>query len=149
MSKVLKAVIQRVSKAKIEVENRAISRINSGLLILLGIRKGDTQANAKELAEKCANLRIFEDKKGKFDLSLKDVKGAALVVSQFTLLADTSRGRRPSFANAEEPGKAKELYEVFISSLNTQGIPTRTGVFGARMDVALNNNGPVTIIMEV
>lgn len=145
----MKAIIQRVSRARIEVEDRVISEIGSGLMILLGIRKGDTQTNAQELATKCVNLRIFDDKTGKFNLSLKDVKGAALVASQFTLLADTSRGRRPSFAEAEEPDKAKKLYEAFVSTLNSLGIPTQTGVFGKRMDVSLNNNGPVTIIMEV
>jgi D-tyrosyl-tRNA(Tyr) deacylase len=145
----LKAVIQRVSKAKIEVANNIVAEIGNGLMILLGVRKGDTLSNARELAEKCANLRIFEDTEGKFNLSLIDIKGSALVASQFTLLADTSRGRRPSFTDAEEPKRAEELYENFIESLNGIGILTRTGIFGERMNISLDNDGPVTIIMEV
>ena len=145
----MKAVIQRVSFARIEVDQSTIAEINSGLMILLGIGKGDTIEQAQVLAEKCANLRIFEDEAGKFNLSLIDTKGAVLVASQFTLFADTSRGRRPSFTDAEEPGKAKHLYENFIGSLLDIGIPTQSGRFGKRMNITLENNGPVTIIMEV
>ncbi len=125
-----------------------VSAIGEGLLILLGVKKGDTEKQAEDLAETCVNLRIFEDSKGKFNLSLKDINGEALVVSQFTLLADTSKGRRPSFTNAEEPVSAKRLYEFFIKKLKNFGISTKSGVFGERMLVSLENNGPVTIILE-
>jgi D-tyrosyl-tRNA(Tyr) deacylase len=144
----MKAVIQRVSNARVLVDDKTISEIGNGLMILLGIKKGDKKEQVESLAEKCANLRIFEDQNEKFNLSLKDVDGEVLVVSQFTLLADTSRGRRPSFVNAEEPAKAKELYEYFVSTLSSMGIRTKGGVFGERMLVALENRGPVTIVME-
>ncbi len=143
------AVIQRVSQAKVTVEGKLISEIGPGLLILLGIRKGDTEEQARGLATRCRQVRIFEDDDGKFNRSLEDVKGDALVVSQFTLLADTSRGRRPSFTDAEEPGRARVLYEYFMDQLRSMNITTRGGVFGARMNVGLDNDGPVTIIMEV
>ncbi len=144
----MKAVIQRVSKAHVTVKDKLVSEIGNGLMILIGIKKGDKENHAKELAEKCANLRIFEDSDGKFNLSIKDVNGNALVVSQFTLLADTAHGRRPSFTDAEGPVNAKKLYEYFISTLNSLGIPTKGGIFGERMLVSLENRGPVTIIME-
>ncbi len=142
------AVVQRVSRAEVSVDSRTISRISEGLLILLGIRKGDTIDQVERLAQRCVNLRIFEDLHGKFNFSLKDVKGEALVVSQFTLLADTARGRRPSFSAAETPERSRDLYEKFIEIINKCGIPARGGVFGSRMLVSLDNNGPVTIIME-
>jgi D-tyrosyl-tRNA(Tyr) deacylase len=142
------AVIQRVSKAEVSVDSQSISHINEGVVVLLGIRKGDTVLKANRLAERCVNLRIFEDSRGKFNLSLKDTGGAALVVSQFTLVADTARGRRPSFSDAEEPDKSKELYDLFVKAIESCGIQTRKGIFGARMLVSLDNNGPVTIIME-
>lgn len=144
----MKAVIQRVSKAHVTVKDKLVTEIGNGLMILLGIKKGDQEKQAKDLAEKCANLRIFEDNNGKFNLSVKDVNGNALVVSQFTLLADTSHGRRPSFINAERPENAKKLYEYFISTLNSLGILTKGGIFGERMLVSLENKGPVTIILE-
>jgi len=144
----MKAVIQRVNKASVKVNNELISEINKGLLILLGIKKGDTENQIKELVKKCANLRVFEDDCGKFNLSLIDIKGEALVVSQFTLLADTAKGRRPSFTDAEEPERARNLYEVFMENLNQLGILTKGGIFGERMLVSIENNGPVTIIME-
>jgi D-tyrosyl-tRNA(Tyr) deacylase len=144
----MKVVIQRVAQAKVIVGDRVVSEIKHGLLILLGIKKGDTEQKAQTLAERCSNLRIFEDESGKFNLSVKDRRGGALVVSQFTLLADTSRGRRPSFIDAEEPGRAKAIYEFFIATLNHLGIPTQGGCFGERMLVSLDNQGPVTIIME-
>lgn len=144
----MKAVIQRVKRAEVRVKDDIVSQIGDGLLILLGVKRGDTEKDALELADRCANLRIFEDENGKFNLSLMDIKGSALVVSQFTLLADTSRGRRPSFTDAEEPQRAKALYEYFINSLSNLGINTRSGVFGERMLVLLENNGPVTIILE-
>jgi D-tyrosyl-tRNA(Tyr) deacylase len=142
------ALIQRVSRAKVSVDSRTISNINEGILILLGIRKGDTADQANRLAERCVNLRIFEDSNGKFNFSLKDISGEALVVSQFTLLADTARGRRPSFSDAEEPEKSKELYELFIKAINKSGVHARGGIFGSRMLVSLDNNGPVTIKLE-
>jgi D-tyrosyl-tRNA(Tyr) deacylase len=142
------AVIQRVAKANVSVGGKVVSEIKKGLVILLGIKKGDTEAKTGRLAERCANLRIFEDSSGKFNLSLMDVEGEALVVSQFTLLADTTRGRRPSFTGAEEPQRSKKLYESFIRSVENQGIKTQAGIFGERMLVSLENNGPVTIILE-
>lgn len=144
----MKAVLQRVKRAEVKVEEKIISEIKEGLLILLGIKKGDSEAQAKELAQACVNLRIFEDENGKFNLSVKDIRGEILVVSQFTLLADTRRGRRPSFTDAEEPLRAKQLYEEFISVLRDIGITVKSGIFGERMVVSLDNNGPVTIIME-
>jgi len=144
----VKAVLQRVKRAEVKVGEKIISEIGEGLLILLGIKKEDSEEQSRYLAQTCANLRIFEDENGKFNLSLKDIGGEALVVSQFTLLADTSRGRRPSFTDAEEPAKAKELYEDFINALRNSGVPTKSGIFGERMLVSLENNGPVTIILE-
>ncbi len=144
----MKVVLQRVKRAEVRIKDEKVSEIGEGLLILLGVKKGDTEKEADILAETCVNLRIFEDENGKFNRSLKDINGEALVVSQFTLLADTSRGRRPSFSDAEEPQKAKFLYEVFIENLRNRGIVTKTGLFGERMLVSLENNGPVTIILE-
>jgi D-tyrosyl-tRNA(Tyr) deacylase len=112
-------------------------------------KKGDDEKKAKELAAICVNLRIFEDQNGKFNLSLMDINGEALVVSQFTLLADTSRGRRPSFTEAEEPEKANRLYVTFINLLKELGVSTKSGMFGERMLVNIENNGPVTIVLEV
>jgi D-tyrosyl-tRNA(Tyr) deacylase len=142
------AVLQRVLKAKVTVNDKPVSEIGPGLLILLGVRKGDTEEKARELARRCVQMRIFGDGEGKFNRSLEDVRGEALVVSQFTLLADTSRGRRPSFTDAELPERAKFLYEFFLARLVESGIVARSGIFGERMVVALENNGPVTIIME-
>ncbi|MBE0433876.1 D-tyrosyl-tRNA(Tyr) deacylase [candidate division WOR-3 bacterium] len=142
------ALVQRVDEAKVVVGNDTISSIGKGILILLGINKGDTEQAARRLAGRCVQLRIFEDSGGKFNRCLLDVKGAALVVSQFTLVADTSRGRRPSFSDAEEPLRSKELYELFIESIRDCKIETGAGIFGERMHIALVNNGPVTIIME-
>ena len=142
------AVIQRVAKANVTIRGKIISEIEKGLVILLGIKKGDSEEKTERLAQRCVHLRIFEDSSSKFNLSLKDVGGEALVVSQFTLLADTSRGRRPSFTDAEEPQQSNKLYESFIRSIEEQGIKTQTGVFGERMLVSLENNGPVTIILE-
>ena len=141
-------VIQRVTQAKVSVDKQTVSEIGEGMLILLGIRKGDNAEKAQRLAERCTNMRIFEDADGQFNLSLKDIGGEALVVSQFTLLADTSRGRRPSFSHAEEPKKSEQLYNLFVQKLSACGIKTSAGVFGERMLVSLDNNGPVTIIME-
>jgi len=142
------AVIQRVAKARVSVRELTISEINHGMVILLGIRKGDTVDQVSRLARRCVNLRVFEDSDGKFNLSLKDVGGEALVVSQFTLLADTSRGRRPSFTDAEKPEQSKLLYDAFIQHMMGCGIPTKAGVFGEHMRVCLDNDGPVTVILE-
>lgn len=142
------ALVQRVDEADVRVGSKTISSIGPGVLILLGVRKGDTDEKARRLAGRCVQLRIFEDDNGKFNRCLLDVNGAVLVVSQFTLLADTSRGRRPSFSDAEEPVRSRELYELFIESIRGCNIETVTGIFGARMHVGLVNNGPVTIIME-
>ncbi len=145
----MKAVIQRVNKASVTVDGSQVAEIQKGLLVLLGVKKGDTDEKMQELADRCANLRIFEDDNGKCNLSLIDTKGEALVVSQFTLLADATKGRRPSFSDAEEPERAKKLYESFIICLRELGIQVKGGVFGARMLVSLDNNGPVTLILEV
>jgi D-tyrosyl-tRNA(Tyr) deacylase len=144
----MKAILQRVSSAKVVVNAKTVSEIGNGLLILLGIAKGDTDASAKTVAQKCALLRIFDDEQGKFNLSVIDVSGEALVVSQFTLLADTSTGRRPSFGSAENPERAKVLYNCFIHELESIGVPTKSGIFGERMLVTLENRGPVTIQLE-
>jgi D-tyrosyl-tRNA(Tyr) deacylase len=145
----LKAVLQRVSKARITVKEKLVSEIGNGLFILFGAKRGDTKDQVDLLADKCVHLRIFEDAQDKFNLSVKDVGGSILVASQFTLLADTLRGRRPSFTDAEIPGKAQVLYEYFIKACQKHDVPTRGGIFGERMSIALENRGPVTIIMEV
>lgn len=144
----MKAVIQRVSQGSVSVGGEIVAEIQQGLVILLGIAPTDTPAVAKKLAEKIAHLRIFEDQAEKMNLSVLDVGGAAIVVSQFTLYADTSRGRRPSFIGAALPDLAEPLVTSFARLLADQGVPTQTGVFGAHMDVALVNSGPVTIVME-
>jgi D-tyrosyl-tRNA(Tyr) deacylase len=144
----MKAVLQRVSQASVSVDGEIVSEIGEGLLILLGIAPEDTVGIAEKLADKVAHLRIFEDDADKMNLSLLDVNGQALVVSQFTLYADTSRGRRPSFIGAAQPEIAEPLVESFAEMLAERGVPTQMGIFGARMDVALVNDGPVTIVME-
>lgn len=145
----MKAVLQRVSYGKVSVEGETVASISHGLLILLGVAPEDTLAKAEELAEKCARLRIFEDDQAKMNLSLLDVGGEALVVSQFTLFADTSRGRRPSFINAGRPEIAEALVSSFVHSLKKLGIAAQEGIFGAHMMVELCNDGPVTILLEV
>jgi len=144
----VRALIQRVKEAEVRINGRVISRIGQGALILLGIREGDSEDSSQRLAEKCARLRIFDDAKGKMNLSLLDIKGEALVVSQFTLYGDTRRGLRPSFTKACEPERAKELYDKFIQELSRL-CPTKQGVFGERMEVSLINDGPVTLILEI
>src|SRR6186997_2309643 len=139
----MRVLIQRVSKASVTVEGQTISAIGKGLLILLGIGHGDGEEQAKFLAEKVANLRIFEDEQGKTNLSLLDVKGAAIIVSQFTLYADTRKGRRPSFIDAALPEVAEPLVSRFVELLRGHGVPTQTGKFGAHMEVEIHNNGPV------
>ncbi|UCC11833.1 MAG: D-tyrosyl-tRNA(Tyr) deacylase [candidate division WOR-3 bacterium] len=144
----MKAVIQRVSRAHVQVGDKTVAHIGRGLLILIGIKKGDTEQHAQLIAKKCADLRIFEDENGKFNHSARDIGAEALVVSQFTLLGDTARGRRPSFTDAESPQRAERLYEYFGRTLSQLGVPTQHGVFGARMVVSLDNDGPVTILLE-
>lgn len=143
----MKAVVQRVSKARVTVRGELVGEIGPGLCVLLGVARGDGAAEAQRLAEKVARLRIFEDDGGRFDRSLLDVDGEALVVSQFTLLADTAKGNRPSFGEAAPPEEAEPLYESFCEALRAQGVPVETGVFGARMVVELVNDGPVTIVL--
>ena len=130
-------------------ESRPGGAIEGGLLVLLGVAEGDDEAAADALAAKVAKLRIFENDAGKFDRALSDTGGAALVVSQFTLIADTAKGNRPSFSRAAAPDRAEELYERFCAALRTLGVPVQTGVFGARMEISLVNDGPVTIVLEL
>lgn len=144
----MKALIQRVSKASVENNNNLTGEINRGLLIFLGVEKGDTEKDIEYLAKKVSCLRIFEDPNGKMNLSVMDTKGEALVISQFTLAADCSRGNRPSFDNAENPQTANEMYVKFIEALKNAGIKTQTGEFGAYMQVHLINDGPVTIMLD-
>jgi D-aminoacyl-tRNA deacylase len=147
----MRAVCQRVSRASVSVDGAVRGRIDRGLLVLLGIARGDSVAHADRLAGKVARLRVFEDERGKFDRSVLDVGGAALVVSQFTLIADSKRqkGTRPDFSRAAPPEVAEPLYDHFVRALSDVGVPVQTGVFGARMQVALVNDGPVTIILDV
>ena len=144
----MRLLIQRVSHASVTVDQQTISKIGKGLLILLGIGHGDGEEQAAFLAEKTANLRIFEDEQGKTNLSVLDVKGEAIVVSQFTLYADTRKGRRPSFIDAALPEVAAPLVERFVELLRSHGVPTQTGQFGADMKVEIHNDGPVTIWLE-
>jgi D-tyrosyl-tRNA(Tyr) deacylase len=142
------AVVQRVSSASVHVGESYAERIGPGLLILLGVARGDEDGDARWLAEKCASLRIFNDADGKMNLGLDAVGGEALVVSQFTLLGDCERGRRPSFTRAAEPAEADRLYMKFVEELRGRGVPVKTGVFAAMMRVALVNEGPVTILVD-
>jgi D-tyrosyl-tRNA(Tyr) deacylase len=144
----MKAVIQRVTQASVVVDQHPIGAIGSGLLVLLGVERGDREADAELLARKVARLRIFEDDAGKMNLALLDTGGSALVVSQFTLLADLRRGHRPGFSEAAPPEQAEPLYERFCAGLRAEGIEFATGAFGARMAVSLSNDGPVTIWMD-
>jgi D-tyrosyl-tRNA(Tyr) deacylase len=144
----VRAVCQRVSRARVLVGGDVRAEIERGLLILLGVARGDDEATAGRLAGKVARLRVFEDDEGKFDRSVLDMGGAALVVSQFTLIADTAKGNRPSFTDAAPPEQAEPLYERFSAGLAALGVPVETGVFGARMAVDLVNDGPVTIVLD-
>lgn len=144
---IVKAVIQRVKEASVTIEHQKISAVGEGVLILLGIKKTDTEKEIDNLVEKIINLRIFPNEKGKFDKSLIDIAGEALIVSQFTLYADCSHGRRPSFIEASHPQKAEELYNKFVQKFMESGIKTKTGKFQAMMEIALINDGPVTIVI--
>ncbi len=142
------AVIQRVSEASVSVSGDCVARIGNGLLILLGVEKSDTDDEAAWLARKIAGLRIFEDENSKFNLSVMDVEGKALVVSQFTLLGDCRKGKRPDFTRSAPAQEAERLYEAFNRELADNGVPVSKGVFGAMMDVQLVNRGPVTVIVQ-
>lgn len=145
----MKAVIQRVTRASVSVEDKVIGEIQKGFLVLLGVAEGDTEAEMKLLSKKIHGLRVFTDENDKMNLSLSDVEGSVLVVSQFTLCADTSHGRRPSFISSAKPDVAEDLYQKFCSELRSLGVgKVETGEFGADMQVELVNDGPVTIIMD-
>ena len=144
----MKLVIQRVSEAKVEVDNEIVGKIEQGFLVLFGAGEGDTKEQADFLAEKLCNLRVFRDANDKMNLSIKDIDGELLVVSQFTLYADCKKGNRPSFVNAAKPDKANELYEYFMDKCRSMVKNVQKGVFGAHMKVSLLNDGPVTIILE-
>ncbi len=145
----MRALVQRISKGSVEVDNRVVAKeIGNGLMIFLGVGHEDDQKNADTMAKKIANLRIFGDDDGKMNLSIQEIKGQAIVVSQFTLYADTKKGNRPSFINAAEPNSANNLVDYFADQLRSYGIPTQQGEFAAHMKVSLVNDGPVTIWLE-
>lgn len=144
----MRIVLQRVTGASVSVEGQRIAEIGKGLMLLVGAGHSDGEEQARFLAEKCAFLRIFEDEQGKMNLSVRDVGGAALVVSQFTLYADARKGRRPSFTDAAAPDVARPLIDRFTELLAAQGVPVQTGRFGAEMQVEIHNDGPVTILLE-
>lgn len=144
----MRALLQRVSRASVTVDGRTTGEIGTGLLILICAMEGDTDAQADTLAAKIAKLRIFKDGAGKMNLSLRDIGGAALIVSQFTLAADTSRGNRPGFSTAAKPDEGRRLYDHFIARMQAEGLPTATGEFGADMAVSLVNDGPVTLWID-
>ena len=144
----MKLVIQRVKEARVDVENKIVGKIGKGFLVLVGVFHNDTKAEADYLVKKLCNLRVFEDENEKMNLALKDVNGELLIVSQFTLYADTSNGNRPSFVQAARPEQANELYEYFCQKCQENGIKVEKGIFGANMQVSLINDGPVTIIIE-
>lgn len=144
----MKAVIQRVSEAKVVVEGRNVGEIGRGIMVLLGVEKGDAEKDADWLAEKIARLRIFEDEAGKMNLSVQDIGGGLLIVSQFTLAGNCAKGRRPSFDTAAPPHEANRLYEYFVEKTKSLGIPSQTGIFQADMKVHLVNDGPVTFILR-
>jgi D-tyrosyl-tRNA(Tyr) deacylase len=141
-------LIQRVSNASVTVEDDVVTAISRGLLVFLGVEKGDSERDLDYISRKVSNLRIFEDDVGRMNLSVKDVRGSILLVSQFTLAADCRKGNRPSFDNAEEPAKADDMYLMMAERLRAEGIPTETGKFGAHMAVSLVNDGPVTIMID-
>ncbi|MFD1138129.1 D-aminoacyl-tRNA deacylase [Paenibacillus urinalis] len=144
----MRVVLQRVSEAKVTVDQEVVGQINRGFMLLVGITHEDTQKDADYLADKIAGLRVFEDEAGKMNESIMDIGGAILSVSQFTLYGDTRKGKRPNFMAAARPDVAEPLYEYFNEQLRSKGLTVETGKFGAMMDVALNNDGPVTLILE-
>ncbi len=144
----MRAVVQRVNKSSVKIENKIISEINKGLTVLLGISEDDEHSDIDYMVDKITNLRIFEDAEGKMNLSLFDIKGELLVVSQFTLYGDCKKGRRPSFVKAARPEKAEEYYDTFVKKCSQAGINTKTGVFQAEMIVSIENDGPVTIMLD-
>lgn len=144
----MRAVVQRVKEASVSIDGKIVGQINKGLVILLGVKNGDISDDAKFLADKCVNLRIFSDEAGKSNLSALDVGGELLAISQFTLYADTRKGRRPSFIEAAPPEVSEPLYNKFVTYLKESGLKTATGEFGAMMLVEIHNDGPVTIILE-
>ena len=144
----MRAVIQRVRSARVVVDGEEVGGVGRGLCVLLGVAEGDRQEGARRLAQRAARLRIFENESGKFDRSVLDVGGDVLVVSQFTLVADTAKGNRPSFAEAARPENAEPLYEVFCEALRAEGLRVARGAFGARMLVEIANDGPVTIVLD-
>lgn len=144
----MRLVIQRVTQSSVTIDGQVVGRCGIGFCILVGVKVGDTHAEAKWLANKVANLRVFEDADGKMNLSLLEVKGEALVVSQFTLYANAQHGRRPDFIDAARPEHAEPLVTYFVEQLRAEGVPTQTGVFRAMMQVEIHNDGPVTILIE-
>ncbi len=144
----MKALLQRVTGASVSVASEVVGRIGQGLVVFVGVADGDTEKEARYLAQRTVNLRIFADEEGKFNLSVLDIKGELLVVSQFTLLADTRKGRRPSFVEAAPPAQAEELIEQFVGEVHTTGLKVETGRFQQYMQVEIHNNGPVTILLD-
>lgn len=144
----MRAVVQRVSRAEVSVDGRVLGRIGLGYVVLLGVGRGDSEPDAEFLADRILGLRVFADAQGKMNLALKAVGGELLVISQFTLLADTSSGRRPSFTGAAPPDEARRLYEHFLSLCRSAGVKVERGEFGAMMEVNLCNQGPVTIVLD-
>jgi D-tyrosyl-tRNA(Tyr) deacylase len=144
----MRAVVQRVSEARVQVEGRTVGEIGRGMCVLLGVGRGDTDEDAAFLADKIAHLRIFPDEGGRMNLSVQDVQGAVLAVSQFTLYGDTRKGRRPSFVEAAEPEEANRLYRLFVQQVAATGLPVAEGVFRASMQVSLVNDGPVTLLLD-
>lgn len=144
----MRAVVQRVTKASVSVDNVIVGKINKGIVILLGVGKDDDIDDAKYMAEKVVNLRIFDDENGKMNLSLLDVNGEALIISQFTLYGDCRKGRRPSYTDSASPLIAQQLYEKFIELVASYGVFVQTGIFGEHMEVEIHNNGPVTLLID-
>ncbi|UCD64138.1 MAG: D-tyrosyl-tRNA(Tyr) deacylase [Candidatus Zixiibacteriota bacterium] len=144
----MRVVVQRTDGAELAIDGRAHSRTGAGLLVLFGTRRGDEEPSCVKLADKVVNLRIFEDEQGKMNLSALDIGAEIMIVSQFTLYADTRKGRRPAFTEAQEPEEAERLYERFVGLVRDSGLRVGTGKFGARMDIRFNNTGPVTIIID-
>lgn len=144
----MKALVQRVTSASVTVGNKTVGRIGEGLVVFLGVGKDDSQEDARYLADKAVNLRIFSDEAGRFSLSALEKRGGILVVSQFTLLADSRKGRRPSFTEAAPPDKARELYEFFVEQVRSSGLKVETGIFQEYMLVNIRNDGPVTLLLE-